>query len=373
MDEDGQILGEVDMQLDAESRKALESKPGQFGDADEPIIIQPSAPGEDGEAQPTVSVTPFSALRAQYGQSTSKIVTGAEYLSKGLIWGGESLSNAMDKRVQNTTTSTAPTSSPLVFSQRTKSNFGNVHSFTGKAANISSATLGRIAGYASKAGTSAGRRMGLSPSDPSAGEPATGLKGFLNNSLKAGMTLAESVDVTSKHLMNRSQANSVAYTTHRYGNEAGGLVNDMTGSAKHVGLVFVDARGLGRTALLKGFGKGVIRAKTADGQIVELQSGDPDLAGATQLSPSGSPKPPGSPSGYSSSGGEKGTPPPLPARSSKPTPPPPAYNTRPTPTRQQLEAQANQSVGGGQRRTPSPNLPPRSTPSPHWNDPPFKS
>lgn len=224
-----------------------------------------------------------------------------------------------------------------------------LHSVTGKAANISARTLGTIAGYASTAGTSVGRKMGLSPDAPGASQTQSGFRGVLNNSIKGATTLFDSVDASSKHFLNRSQANSVAYTTHRYGNEAGGMMHNFTGSAKHCGLVFIDARGLGRTALLKGFGKGVVKAKMDNGQVVELKS---DEFGA--LSPAASPK---------SSPRSTPPPPPLPQRDAK----------------LQAEAAASGSASGSPapRRTPSPLYRSSSaTSSSGWNDPPayhFKS
>lgn len=117
VDENGQILGSVDLQLDAASQSALDQK--QFADADEPVILSPDANGQ-------VHLTPLSALTAEYGQSTSKIVRGAEFLSRGVIWTSESLTSAMDRSVNKTVSSTAPTTSPLVFSNRTKSGFESV-------------------------------------------------------------------------------------------------------------------------------------------------------------------------------------------------------------------------------------------------------
>lgn len=247
MDEHGQILGSVDLDLDEPSKQTLDKKQSAV-DVDDPVVIQQEPDG-------LVSVTPLSHLTAQYGQSTSKIVRGAEYLSKGIIRGSESLTSAMDRRTNNTVSSTPATTSPLVFSNRTKSGFERAHTITGKAANISAWTLGRIAGYASTAGTSVGRKMGITPSTTSE-ENSSGFKGILSSSVKAAITLADSLDASGKHLMNRSQANSVAYTTHKYGNDAGTAMHHFSGSAKHCGLVFIDAKGMGRTALLKGFGKG---------------------------------------------------------------------------------------------------------------------
>lgn len=339
VDENGQILGSVDLELDPASQSALEKK--QFGDADEPVVISPDANGQ-------VHVTPLSALTAEYGQSTSKIVKGAEYLSRGVIWTSESLTNAMDRSVNKTVSTSSATESPLVFSDRTKSGFQSVHSFTGKAANISARTLGHIAGLASSAGTTVGKRMGLSPDTAGTPQNQSGIRGVLNNSIKGATTLFDSVDASSRHFLNRSQANSVAYTTHKYGAEAGGMMHNFTGTAKHCGLVFLDAKGLGRTALLKGFGKGVVKAKMDNGQVVELKSED---FATPRGSPSSTPISPPSP--------RSTPPPPLPSRSPK------------------LQAEAAAASGSV---TLAPSLPPRWSPSPlnrpssassgGWNDPP---
>lgn len=48
---------------------------------------------------------------------------------------------------------------------------------------------------------------------------------------------------------------------HRYGSEAKEVADNLGGSVKHAALVYIDARGVGRKALLKSVGKSALRAK----------------------------------------------------------------------------------------------------------------
>ena len=60
-------------------------------------------------------------------------------------------------------------------------------------------------------------------------------------------------------------------SSHKYGAEAGQATALLGGSVRNVAVMYVDVRGVGRRAIVKTTAKGVIKAKTRQGQVVELQ------------------------------------------------------------------------------------------------------
>jgi spartin len=48
---------------------------------------------------------------------------------------------------------------------------------------------------------------------------------------------------------------------HRYGEDAGNNARALTGTAKNVGVVYIDMRGIGRRALIKKVGKEYVSSK----------------------------------------------------------------------------------------------------------------
>lgn len=103
----------------------------------------------------------------------------------------------------------------------------------------------------------------------------------------------------------------------RYGAQAGNVAESVGQTAQNVSVVYIDARGVGRRALLKRMGKGAFKAKMGKKDVVigaDLPSGP--LAGSASATPGGS--------------GRAVTPPPLPAPNRNPTRTPspnPGYRT----------------------------------------------
>ena len=74
-------------------------------------------------------------------------------------------------------------------------------------------------------------------------------------------------------LMTGSAAAS-SMINHRYGAEAGSVATNLTGGIKNVGLVYIDATGVSRRALLKSVAKGMVVGRMRDGQQVVVGGGD---------------------------------------------------------------------------------------------------
>jgi spartin len=61
---------------------------------------------------------------------------------------------------------------------------------------------------------------------------------------------------------------------HKYGTEAGTVVQGLAGGVKNVGLVYIDAMGVSRRAVIKSVAKGMVVGRMPNGQQLIVGSGD---------------------------------------------------------------------------------------------------
>lgn len=66
---------------------------------------------------------------------------------------------------------------------------------------------------------------------------------------------------------------------HKYGPEAGHATALLGGSVRNVAVVYIDVRGVGRKALLKGTAKGFVKARLKNGEEIRLQGEGRDASG----------------------------------------------------------------------------------------------
>jgi spartin len=84
----------------------------------------------------------------------------------------------------------------------------------------------------------------------------------------------DGIDQAGRNLL---QSGSVAATTvvnHKYGNEAGTMAAKLAGGVKNVGLVYIDAVGVSRRAVIKSVAKGMVVGKMPNGQQLVVGTGD---------------------------------------------------------------------------------------------------
>jgi spartin len=68
---------------------------------------------------------------------------------------------------------------------------------------------------------------------------------------------------------------------HKFGAEAGHATALAGGAVRNVAVVYIDVRGIGRKALLKGTAKGFVKARLQNGETVVLQAEGEEVKGAT--------------------------------------------------------------------------------------------
>ncbi|KNG81206.1 protein SPG20 [Aspergillus nomiae NRRL 13137] len=187
-----------------------------------------------------------------------------------------------------------------------------VGNFTHGAAGLSAKTVGQVGKVAQNFGASLTRRNPDAKRKGDKGVNGEYKPGILNKSMIAFSTLADGIEQSARTVLTHGSAAASTMIGHRYGAEAGTVASDLTGGVKNVGLVYIDATGVSRKAVLKSVAKGMVVGHMRNGKQVVVGSGDggeaPPAAGGRSNRTSGS-------------GGRDPV-----ARRPSPTPtPPPAY------------------------------------------------
>ncbi|GAA6046610.1 hypothetical protein JCM3770_006238 [Rhodotorula araucariae] len=289
---DGRVLGQLDpaaagLALDEDpalaageaadapgSTSSAAAKVNDVG-AHEAVVIAPS--DGDGAALATrFSVRPASAYFAPAANpQDSRIISVANTVSHGIIVGSNLLSKQFEAGAGKYVASRPATEKPLVFKQGTKGAFEKTTKWTQTATVYSGKAAGAVGQIASTLGNKIGKATGIQQQP--GGPPPSGWKGALSATLTAVNTVADHLEAGGKTLVDSGTKSASQVIHHKYGAEARGVADDVGSSIKHVALVYIDARGVTRRALLKSVGKGALKAKMADGSEVYLSNSTGEL------------------------------------------------------------------------------------------------
>lgn len=263
----------------------------------------------------------------------STVVQSSARASRLIVTGSSRLSNYLMSGAESFTRKTKP-SKPLTFSESTQSRIRKIGDFSQGAAGLSAKTVGQVGKHAQNFGASLSRRPenGSQKGLDKHGKPVEQKPGMLNRSLIAFSTLTDGIEHSARNVLASGATAATTMINHRYGPEAGAMASDLTGGFKNVGLVYIDAMGVSRKAVLKSAAKGMIVGRMRDGRQVLVGTGDggevpSDGAPSSQAGPPSQPGP-SLPAGPGSHG------PPIGGVSPSPTPPPP------------YEASGTRSLGG---------------------------
>ncbi|GAA6031901.1 hypothetical protein JCM8097_003327 [Rhodosporidiobolus ruineniae] len=290
----GQVLGELEtegmvLQEDAQLAAGqtadekpvppaahVSGAPSLAVEGHEAVVIDSLEPVSAGDA-PSVrySVTPISTYSPAANPQNSSVISAANYLSRGIIVGSEILSRAFESGAGKYVASRPASKTPLVFKPETRARFEQGNRVTQQATVYSgkaAAAVGRVAGAL---GNKIGKSTGIQ-SKPG-GAPPTGWRGALASTLTAVNTVADHLEAGGKTLLDSGSKSASNMIHHSYGAEARDVADNVGGSVKHCALVYIDARGVGRKALLKSVGKSALRAKMADGSELLLSNDNGEL------------------------------------------------------------------------------------------------
>lgn len=228
----------------------------------QPVIVSLSHPDPSSD-QPTAQVSPIPTSNGK-----SQILSGAEWVSRGIIAGSEVISNMIIKSGNSYLANSQPAAVPMTFSSRTHANADKVLGFTRSACKVSGKTAAMIGSVVGKVGDSIGKSTGIQRS-PS-GQPPTGARGYVHKGLVAFNTVFDSLETGGKKLLATAGDTATSVVTHAYGPEAGQIAQRANHSVRNVSLVYIDARGVTRRAILRSVGKAAIRGRMDDGREVVL-------------------------------------------------------------------------------------------------------
>ncbi|GAA5896491.1 senescence-associated domain-containing protein [Sporobolomyces salmoneus] len=246
-------------------------------DGKEAVVINSLTPSNDSSSsKPTFNASRFSVkpLSAYYSPApnpdNSTIISVGNFISHGLVIGSSLISQGFEKGAGHYVSSRPATQSPMVFKDTTKKNWENSSRYTQKAAMYSGQASGYVGKLAGQVGDKIGKATGLQSKPGNGGQTPTGLKGLVVKSLIALNTVGDHLDASGKTLIESGSKSASQVVHHKWGGEARGISDDVGSSVKHCALVYIDARGVTRRALIKAVGKGALKAKMADGSQLYL-------------------------------------------------------------------------------------------------------
>ncbi len=195
----------------------------------------------------------------------SKLVSQAATASRLIVTTSSQISGMLQSGAENFTQKTQPTQKPLTFTPVTHDRVRKINSLTQGAAGLSAKTVGQVSKYAQNLGATMARR-GKGKGVDRDGRPVEGYRpGILNKSLIAFSTVADGIDQGARNLLTSSSVAASTVVGHRYGSEAGEIARQLGGGVKNVGLVYVDAAGVSRKAVVKSVAKGMVLGRVKGG------------------------------------------------------------------------------------------------------------
>ena len=166
----------------------------------------------------------------------------------------------------------------MTFTPTTHARIRKVHTFSEGAAGLSAKTVGQVTKYAQNIGATLAKRgekqkgsKGIGPD----GRPIEDYKpGLLNKSMMAFSTIADGIDQAGRNLLASTSTAATTVVAHRFGPEAGEISKSIGGGFKNVGLVYIDAAGVSRRAIVKSVAKGMVVGKVKGGGDLIVGGGD---------------------------------------------------------------------------------------------------
>lgn len=268
-EEDGSVVGELGEGYDV--REDPDVKPG----SKHPVGIELPGEGQGNRVNVSNVSEEYLAMSRHPAYKNSTIVQTSATASRLIVATSTSLANMLTSGAEGFTKKVKPNQKPLTFSDAAHARIRKVGTFSHGAADLSSRTIGQVERVAQNVGASLARKNAAKPRGFDKGNPPPDYKpGALNKSMIAFSTLADGITEGARNMLLTGSAAASTMIGHRYGAEAGDVATNLTGGIKNVGLVYIDATGVSRRALLKSVAKGMVVGRMRDGQQVVVGGGD---------------------------------------------------------------------------------------------------
>lgn len=179
----------------------------------------------------------------------STLVQNAAVASRLIVTGSGWLANQMQTGADNFAKKTKPNPRPMTFTPTTQARVRKLNSLTQGAVGLSAKTVGQVTRHAQNLGatmTRRGEQQKKTKHDKEDYRP-----GLLNKSMMAFSTVADGIDYASRNLLASGSSAATQVVGHRYGQDAMNVAGSLAGGVRNVGLVYVDAAGVSRRAVIK--------------------------------------------------------------------------------------------------------------------------
>jgi spartin len=244
----------------------------------DPVEIE--LPQEGGNNQISVNNVSEEYLRMvkHPAYKNSTIVQNAAVASRLIVTGSNYLARAMTSGADNFTQKTKPNPKPMTFTDTTHARVRKINNFSLGAAGLSAKTVGQVGKYAQNIGATLarkGEKERRAKGFDKDGNPISDYKpGVLNKSMMAFSTILDGVDYSARTLLQSGSTAATQVVGHRYGQEARTVAAGLAGGAKNVGLVYIDAAGVSRKAVIKSVAKGMVVGKMPNGNNLVVGNED---------------------------------------------------------------------------------------------------
>lgn len=230
----------------------------------DPVEIELPQEGEGNQIFVTNASEEYLRMSRHPAYKDSTLVQNAAVASRLIVTTSGYLANALKSGAESFTKKTKPNPKPMTFTPSTQARVRKLNSLSQGAVGLSAKTVGQVSKYAQNLGAAMAGRGDKGEKGEKGSKGRKDYKpGLLNKSMMAFSTVADGIDYASRNLLASGSSAATTVVGHRYGEEAKALVGDIAGGVKNVGLVYVDASGVSRRALIKSTAKGMASAPTA--------------------------------------------------------------------------------------------------------------
>ncbi|KAK2743796.1 hypothetical protein FQN57_004733 [Myotisia sp. PD_48] len=268
-EENGSVVGELTQGFNVV--ESMDVKPGSKN----PVQIQ--LPEEGNQINVSNAPPEYLRMASHPAYAKSTLVQSSATASRLLVTTSEYVASAMTAGAETFAKRTKPAAQPMTFKPSTQAHIRKIHNLSQSAAGLSSKTVFQLSKYAQNLGAALARKG----SDPrhrgfdKDGNPIPDYKpGILNKSMIAISTLGDGLDHGARQLLASGSTAAASVMGHRYGEEARSVTHELTGGVRNVGLVYIDAAGVSRRAVLKSVAKGMVVGRMRDGQQLIVGGGD---------------------------------------------------------------------------------------------------
>lgn len=226
-----------------------------------PVEIQLPQEGEGNQIYVNNASEEYLKMSRHPAYKDSTLVQNAATASRFIVTTTGYLANAMTSGADSFTKKTKPNPKPMTFTPTTQERIRKLNSVTGGAVKLSAKTVGQVTKHAQNVGATLARRGDQKKKGyDKDGRPIENYKpGLLNKSMMAFSTIADGIDHASRNLLASGSTAATQVVGHRYGEDARNVAGSLAGGIKNVGLVYVDAAGVSRRAIVKSVAKGMVR------------------------------------------------------------------------------------------------------------------